>query len=48
MLLSLADEQGVPPVVPVAPDAPGNEPIVQAPPSGSGPAKTWEIPDDDD
>ena len=43
----MADQNGVPEVIGVAPEAPaGQDDIKPAPPSGEGPSKIWEVPED--
>jgi len=43
----MADQNGVPEVIGVAPEAPASGKNIEAPkPSGEGPTKTWEVPED--
>jgi hypothetical protein len=47
----MADDDGHPKVIPVAPDAPASGKDFDkgiAKPSGDGPSKTWEVEDDDE
>jgi hypothetical protein len=46
----MADDEGRPKTIPVAPDAPASGKDFDkgiAKPSGDGPAKTWEVEDDE-